>query len=116
MVNKQSLMDMEMDATDLPSMGWITLRSLACLVEKLKQLMDTPKQNTNEMEYKSEEVKKQNCAQAKAECLTAHQECFLSQMEMCIMWEIATLDLKEHSTEATIRQIIMNILDPANLA
>jgi len=35
---------------------------------------------------------------------------------MCITWEIATLDLEDHSTEATLRQIIMNIPDPANLA
>jgi len=47
-------------------------------------------------------------------CLKAHQERFLSQMDMCITWEIATLDLEDHSTEATLRQIIMNIPDLAN--
>jgi len=33
---------------------------LAQLVEKLKQLMDTPKQNPNEMEYDLEDLKKQS--------------------------------------------------------
>jgi len=41
-------------------------------------------------------------AKAKADCLKAHQECFLSQMAMCIMWEITTLDLEDHATEATL--------------
>jgi len=53
-------------------------------------------------------------AKAKAECLRAHQERFLSQMETCTTWEIASLDLEDHSTEATLRQLIMNIPDPAN--
>jgi len=53
-------------------------------------------------------------AKAKAECLRAHQERFLSQMETCTTWEIACLDLEEHATEATLRQLIMNIPDPAN--
>jgi len=53
-------------------------------------------------------------AKAKAECLRGHQERFLAQMETCTTWEIANLDLEDHSTEATIRQIIMNIPDPAN--
>jgi len=55
-------------------------------------------------------------AKAKAECLKAHQERFLNQMETCITWEIATLDLKDHTTEASLWQIIMNIPDPANPA
>jgi len=55
-------------------------------------------------------------AKAKAECLWAHQECFLNQMEMCIMWEILTLDLEDHLTEATLHQLIMNIPNPANPA
>jgi len=53
-------------------------------------------------------------AKAKAECLRAHQERFLAQMETCTTWEIASLDLADHSTEATLRQLIMNIPDPAN--
>jgi len=53
-------------------------------------------------------------AKAKAECLWAHQERFLMQMETCITWEIANLDLKDHSSEATLHQLIMNIPDPAN--
>jgi len=53
-------------------------------------------------------------AKAKADCLWAHQECFLAQMETCTMWEIATLDLEDHSMEATLRQLIMNIPDPVN--
>jgi len=53
---------------------------------------------------------------AKAECLKAYQEWFLNQMETCITWEIATLDLEDHSAEATLRQLIMNILDQGNLA
>ncbi len=53
-------------------------------------------------------------AKAKADCLRAHQERFLSQMETCTTWEIATLDLEDHATEATLRQLIMNIPDPAN--
>jgi len=53
-------------------------------------------------------------AKAKAECLHAHQEWFLAQMETCTTWEIASLDLEDHSTEAMLRQLIMNILDPAN--
>jgi len=55
-------------------------------------------------------------AKVKAECLKAHQERFLNQMETCIAWEIAALDLEDHATEATLRQLIMNILDPANPA
>jgi len=55
-------------------------------------------------------------AKAKAECLKAHQEQFLNQMETCITWEIAALDLEDHATEATLRQLIMNILDPSNPA
>jgi len=55
-------------------------------------------------------------AKAKAECLRAHQERFLNQMETCITWEISTLDLEDRSTEATLRQLIMNIPDPANPA
>jgi len=53
-------------------------------------------------------------AKAKAECLRAHQERFLTQMETCTTWEIACLDLEERVTEATLRQLIMNIPDPAN--
>jgi len=37
-------------------------------------------------------------------------------METCIMWEIPMLDLKDHSTEMTLCQLIMNLLDPANPA
>jgi len=55
-------------------------------------------------------------AKAKAECLRGHQERFLAQMETCTTWEIANLDLEDCSTEATLRQIIMNIPDPANPA
>jgi len=54
-------------------------------------------------------------AKAKAECLCVHQERFLSQMETCTMWEIASLDLEDHSTKAMLRQLIMNIPDPVNL-
>jgi len=55
-------------------------------------------------------------AKAKVECLKAHQERFLNQMEMCITCEIAALDLEDHTMEATLRQLIMNIPDPANPA
>jgi len=55
-------------------------------------------------------------AKAKAKCLRTHQELFLAQMETCITWEILNLDLEDHSTEATLRQMIMNIPDPANPA
>jgi len=53
-------------------------------------------------------------AKAKAECLKAHQERFLNQMETCVTWEIASLDLEDHSTEATLCQLIMNLPDPGN--
>jgi len=53
---------------------------------------------------------------AKAECLKVHQERFLNQMEMCITWEIASLDLEDHATEVALWQLIMNTLDPANPA
>jgi len=53
-------------------------------------------------------------AKAKANCLRVHQECFLAQMETCTTWEITTLDLEDHATEATLWQLIMNILDLAN--
>jgi len=53
-------------------------------------------------------------AKAKADCLHAHQERFLAQMETCTTWEIETLDLEDHSMEATLRQLIMNIPDPVN--
>jgi len=55
-------------------------------------------------------------AKAKAECLKAHQEHFLNQMETCITWEIVALDLEDCATEATLRQLIMNIPNPANPA
>jgi len=50
-------------------------------------------------------------AKAKAKCLCSHQEWFLSLMETCTMWEIVNLNLKDHPTEATLLQMIMNILD-----
>jgi len=53
-------------------------------------------------------------AKAKANCLRTHQERFLSNMETCTTWEIANLDLEDRTTEATLRQMIMNIPDPAN--
>jgi len=53
-------------------------------------------------------------AKAKAECLKAHQEQFLNQMETCLMWEVAALDLEDHMTEATLCQMIMNLPDPSN--
>jgi len=53
-------------------------------------------------------------AKAKVACLWAHQELFLSQMETCTMWEIASLDLEDHATKATLQQLIMNIPDLAN--
>jgi len=37
-------------------------------------------------------------------------------MEMCITWEISTLDLEDHLTEATLCQLIMNIPSPTNPA
>jgi len=53
-------------------------------------------------------------AKAKAECLKAHQERFLNQMETCLMWEVAVLDLEDHTPEATLHQMIMNLPDPSN--
>jgi len=37
-------------------------------------------------------------------------------METCSTWEIATLDLIDQQTQATLRQIIMNIPDLTNPA
>ncbi len=53
-------------------------------------------------------------AKAKAECLKAHQERFLNQMETCLTWEVTALDLEDHTTEATLRQMIMNLPDPSH--
>jgi len=53
-------------------------------------------------------------AKAKAECLKVHQEQFLNQMETCLTWEVTTLDLEDHTTEATLHQMIMNLPDPSN--
>jgi len=53
-------------------------------------------------------------AKAKAECLQAHQDRFLMLMETCTTWEIANLDLEDHTSKATLWQLIMNIPDLAN--
>jgi len=50
-------------------------------------------------------------AKEKAASLQAHQARFLAQMETCSTWEPATIDLINHQTQATLRQIIMNIPD-----
>jgi len=55
-------------------------------------------------------------AKAKVASLCAHQAQFLGQMETCSTWEIATLNLINRQTQATLRQIIMNIPDPTNPA
>jgi len=54
-------------------------------------------------------------AKEKATSLQVHQARFLAQMETCSMWELATLDLIDQQTQATLLQIIMNILDPLQL-
>jgi len=41
-------------------------------------------------------------AKAKADCLRSHQELFLAQMETCSTWEILTLNLPDHQTEANL--------------
>jgi len=62
-------MDEEMDLTDetmpttaTPSKERTPLRTLACLAEKLQKLKDTPKQNTDAMDCKSDNPKKRSQA------------------------------------------------------
>ena len=51
-------------------------------------------------------------AKAKAASLRANQEQFLKNMETCISWEIATIDLPDNTIGANLQHLIMNILDP----
>jgi len=53
-------------------------------------------------------------AKAKAASLCTNQQRFLQQMETCISWEIATLNLPDKSLGANLWHLIMNIPDPEN--
>jgi len=48
---------------------------------------------------------------AKAMSLQALQNHFVLQMESCMMWEIATLDLLEKTLQANLRQLVLVIPD-----
>jgi len=49
---------------------------------------------------------------AKVMSLRSLQNRFTSQMELCLTWEIATLDLPDKSLQANLRQLILAIPDP----
>jgi len=49
---------------------------------------------------------------AKATSLRALQNRFVLQMESCMTWEIATLDLPEKTLQANLRQLVLAIPDP----
>jgi len=44
--------------------------------------------------------------------LKTTQQRFLDNMDSCISWELATLELVNKATQASLRQIIMAILNP----
>jgi len=51
-------------------------------------------------------------AKAKSASLKTTQQWFLNNMDSCISWEVATLDLVDKATQASLWQIIMAIPDP----
>ena len=51
-------------------------------------------------------------AKAKAASLCTNQQRFLQQIETCISWEIATLNLLDKILGANLWHLIMNIPDP----
>jgi len=49
---------------------------------------------------------------AKALSLRVRQNRFTLHMELCLTWEIATLDLTDKTLQANLRQLILAIPDP----
>jgi len=53
-------------------------------------------------------------AKPKAASLQTTQQRFLGNMDSCILWEVAMLELSDKATHACPRQLIMAIPDPKN--
>jgi len=51
-------------------------------------------------------------AKEQAKCLCSMKERFLKNSQMCITWELSTIDLKDWTLCTTLRYVLMNILDP----
>jgi len=51
-------------------------------------------------------------AKAKAASLQTTQQRFLANMDSCILWELATLDLANKATKTNLQQLIMAIPNP----